>query len=200
MSAQAMELGKKLLASARPECLRLATSFHAAMPREIRDRVYSFLREPELQLGTLLGYTEGGKDEIPHWFCPAFVGLDFARECAQIHYEETTFLFHEDVDFSDIYSSLNTDHYALGLEPSSYIRSCRVVLDAESLSWIFSIKEFEKCKQEMEGLLSLKHRCATVEFGVDMETWAETPRLFTLALSVQLQGAEARVHGSHPKR
>jgi hypothetical protein len=56
----------------------------------------------------------------PHWLQPAFIGEDFARECVQILYEKITFIIHEE-DLTEVDKLLTSDHYALGIDPSTYI-------------------------------------------------------------------------------
>jgi hypothetical protein len=72
------------------------------MPREIRDQVYFFLQSGLPQSDTWLHpqlsnrpYWNYPQASIPHWLSPVIVGVDFARECAQTYYEETTLVFTE---------------------------------------------------------------------------------------------------------
>jgi hypothetical protein len=153
------------------------------MPREIRDRVYHYFQEPELTVGTLNAYTRY-KDMIPHWYCPTFVGLDFARECAQIHYEETTFLLDE-INLTGVYGSLAADHYGLDIDPMTFIRSCRVDFSTDHVPCGIISDELLSCGTAAAELLSLKHRSTMVEFVIDLAVCGEVQRLLVLTTSLE---------------
>ncbi|KAF1938233.1 hypothetical protein EJ02DRAFT_458065 [Clathrospora elynae] len=86
-----MAFGTLLMSLTRADCFQVATSFHAKLPRELRDRVCAFMQEPASNLADFFYYAPPGRygvqlasRYIPHWVSPAFVGQDFARECAQV--------------------------------------------------------------------------------------------------------------------
>ncbi|CAA9965081.1 hypothetical protein PTMSG1_08440 [Pyrenophora teres f. maculata] len=166
--------GKLLLATAKTDCLALATSVHAALPQEIRDHVYSFLQpsvfdiEDELLRSALKfddeveAVAKAFQKQTRHWFLPDAVGFDFAHECAKIHFEKTTFVF-LDHGIKHIKMFLHQTLYQLRLKPTAHIRRCRVVFNAFPNRFPDD-SEFSIWKNSLNHLCRLKQASATVEF------------------------------------
>jgi hypothetical protein len=122
----------------RTDCLKFATSFYTAMPREIRDLVVSYLYDPRKYLPERLIEIENlprgsGSDRImPHWHSKDYVGLEFARECTEYFYENTELHFETERygNIMNIRYELSHDGFGCGLIPTDFIRACLVDLDA----------------------------------------------------------------------
>lgn len=129
---RAAAVGKTLVAFAKQECRKFAVAFHAAMPREIRDMVY-----------TLLVVTRGIIIEVPkitpwklsdtkeHWLFAEFLGSDFARECTEIHYENSQYSFYR-LAYEVIPQYLTTDIWGNGVIPADHLRIVSVNFDLSS--------------------------------------------------------------------
>lgn len=91
-----------------------ATKFYAAVPREVRDLIYSYLHanDPESYYSYLYildggefvqamhqvffesRRLDGDSPTLPHWRQPAFVGAGFAHESTEFFYGNTVLQFH----------------------------------------------------------------------------------------------------------
>jgi hypothetical protein len=177
VEASALALGELLACLAKPDCLALATDIHATMPREIRDRIYFFLRlstvdwegdlyDRHYPFANPTGYCEYRRKDVHllkatySWLSPCIVGHDFARECAQIHYEETTLVLHKS-NFPHIKDLLETDLSGVDIRPADHIRHVQVHLNARDLHHPVD-------KGGLDGLGTLKQAAATVDFIISM--------------------------------
>ncbi|KAF1938231.1 hypothetical protein EJ02DRAFT_425913 [Clathrospora elynae] len=133
LRASTWMLAKSLCSVAKADCLAFASDFHATMPREIRDRVYSYLQVDESDLAYQMILDE--EDDLEtrtkleahtkHWQLPGFVGHDFAYECTQNFYETTTFRMHS-WGFKSIKRLLANDYYHFDIVPAISIRYLKI--------------------------------------------------------------------------
>ncbi|KAF2488530.1 hypothetical protein BU16DRAFT_587035 [Lophium mytilinum] len=108
----------------------LATSMHAALPREVRDMIYRELlpdcvtisfHEPSMQnLRKMMGR--------PHYLYASWVGRLFAREALEAFYNNVVFRF---TSYTVLGEYLHTDPFGLGVLPSSHLRRFSISVESD---------------------------------------------------------------------
>jgi hypothetical protein len=150
---------------------------YAALPREICDRVYFFnLKREQYLIALRVSTSSQYRKTMPHWFQPAFVGKEVARECAQILYEQSSFVI-EHHDVLAFHRWLDIDHYSLGIGPTAYIRSIYIELSLDYVPNAFDLGEMDRRKKQLASLLKLKQRSAVVEFFINLKDRGTRPAL-----------------------
>jgi hypothetical protein len=142
------ELQADIEAYARALNLGFANAILVSLPRNIRDRIYSYLlARPNTKItvcdGKALRHLRctGNSMEarnsfwkLPdrkHYYDPLYVGKVVAREVAEMHYVTSTFYF----DYHElhlVHNFLAVDRFDCGISPSSLVKNIEVVLDASS--------------------------------------------------------------------
>jgi hypothetical protein len=154
-------------------CLKFATSFYTAMPREVRDLVYSYLCDPKRYLpeGLIsnknLPRGEGSGRTMPHWHSKDFVGLEFARGCTEYFYENTELHFetHGMINIMGLKDELQHGGFGCGLVPADFVRACMIDLNAHYDRNMRQTAEFEEIEDQVKALVTLK-RTAHVIFRI----------------------------------
>jgi len=161
------------LAAAKSECLDLATRFHHAVPREVRDMVYSYLCQPRHQLSAEphsksqeLYCGNGEPPDMPHWQRKDMVGRDFAREYTEFFYEATDVR----LSFTAISHLLAHDPFGSGIVPSDFIRSCTVVFGTAHDSSDSVKDERATVPAQLRALTRIKHRSGTITFEIELDS------------------------------
>jgi len=184
MRQRATSLGEHIAALAKSDCLDLATKFHAAVPREVRDMVYLYLHVPNHDfVHEVVSTTEFQESPsarslrrsmvlgklLPHWRSVDFVGPDFARELTEIFYEHTVLHFtHRTPPCRDtstcLISTLFTqDLFGHGILPVTFIRSCSVTMRAIA-------GDYPATHKQVKRLLSLQQCGGTLTFRIDFDS------------------------------
>jgi hypothetical protein len=123
------------VAAAKAKCLHFATAFCQAVPREVRDIVYSYLYKPRPLLPEELyefssepGSAKLRLRDIPDWQRKDIVGPDFAREYTEFFYEtmDLHFLCGETLSIKVMPSLLDRDPFGCDVVPSAFIRFCTI--------------------------------------------------------------------------
>jgi hypothetical protein len=191
MRARAADMGNTLLTYAKEDCHDFAVAFHAAMPREIRDQVYTLLFDSmsdRLKTQSRITSSDPYSRLGAHWLFSDFVGLDFARECVEICYEQTNFVFANDANW-DLREQLGTDIFGYGVVPSHHIRSCQFnLVDDEEKEPDISGRHLDTDEYTLmiDAFLELKQRSAQVHYKIETFDPCEVRRLAWLISNVRL--------------
>lgn len=152
------------------------------MPRELRDHVYRALIRslPTPFCNVPSSNAVGPEFAKDHWLNAEFVGPDFARESAEIYYEEITFSFVHTMDIRKIHGLLGEDMFGYGIVPADHIRACEFQLlakDAQDMRYSieFGLAETPDYTVQFEALLALK-ASVTVSIVVNMSEYGEFTR------------------------
>jgi hypothetical protein len=161
---------------AKADCFKFATSFYTAMPREIRDRVYSYLFLPDLNIPLKLYKAEQELampivfTEMPHWQSHDFVGPEFAREYTELFYEKTKLHF-DPVEAPGIFPITNLlqhDPFGNGILPSDFVRSCTIDFSESKADYTKEV-DSGSLKAQINSLLTLKkHPARRITFRIDL--------------------------------
>ena len=139
------EFGADIKTYARAINRSFARAILDALPRHIRDRIYSqLLLRPNTRITVCdaklprqircgHNYMEAHQSfwklpQLKHYYDPLYVGEDFAREVAEAHYSTSTFYF----DYHELYLTqkfLTVDRFGYGFKPMELVRSVELVLD-----------------------------------------------------------------------
>ena len=129
------------------QCIEIATTFYQrALPRELRDLVYLHVVRPKNGGTVRIGYlkappgfeayegdgefdTHGeSKDMQPSSWAmdPAFVGLEMAKEIAEVYRKKNPFFFSSLPDFV---KAMADDHFRPRVRPLDHIRELSIAID-----------------------------------------------------------------------
>ncbi|KAH3905147.1 hypothetical protein HBI56_172020 [Parastagonospora nodorum] len=159
------------LAAAKSECLDLARRFYHAVPREVRDMVYSYLCQPRLSEESRIKFHElhcgdGQLPDIPHWQRKDMVGPEFAREYTEFFYETTDMR----MSFRAISYALAFDPFGSGIVPSDFIRSCTIVFRIAYDTADSGKDERTTVRGQLRALTRLKQRSGTITFEIELDS------------------------------
>ena len=107
------------------------------------------------------------------------MGSGFARECAQTHLEQSTFIF-DRTNINKIKACLETDIFGSELNPATHIRRYRAVM----------CREVKDQLDQLGALCSLKRASSTVDFIIITQPYLSAPEkpvhfdLYTLYLDM----------------
>ncbi|KAF2849509.1 hypothetical protein T440DRAFT_128682 [Plenodomus tracheiphilus IPT5] len=137
------EADAELLQYAASVCRELCDKVQNALPREIRDLIYSHFTGGEKvricksdskeysQIGYFESISESAHTrndntiDADHWWNPSFVGPDMVRELGEQYFRSSCFLVDSiDLDIMDRFRV--HDQWKLGLLPASFIRSLNI--------------------------------------------------------------------------
>lgn len=189
--ARAAEI-RKARELVRPKVHDIAVTFHAAVPREIRNHVYELLypsMAEVLETGLIaLSKLPHSIADI-HWLFPKVVGPDFARECVEICYEKAT-LYFELVDILNVRKLLSTDSFEYGVIPLEHMRSCEVMF-TQMADGYYPLKASDANSgeyiHELESLMHLKQAGSTqVDLVIGMCREPPFRRLYALVLHLDM--------------
>jgi len=100
------------------------------------------------------------------------VGFRFAHECAQIHFEQSTFILYN-IDMMQTLFHLEKDILGLEINPAKHIRRYRVVMYSDCDDNLIA-REVKGQQDELEALCSLKRASSTVDFIIILHSsWEE---------------------------
>jgi hypothetical protein len=120
------ELEKNLSATQRERqaCHRLATAFHAKLPRELRDYVYKHIIEKPIlfHVENLQHRKNAHVDHLERIYSPSYVGNEVAREAAEYYYS----IVHFSTNFKEMGKTMTKDVFNLGVKPYVYIGKLHV--------------------------------------------------------------------------
>ncbi|KAH3964848.1 hypothetical protein HBI70_182430 [Parastagonospora nodorum] len=159
------------LAAAKSECLDLARRFYHAVPREVRDMVYSYLCQPRLSEESHSKFHElhcgdGKLQDIPHWQRKDMVGPEFAREYTEFFYETTDMR----MSFRAISYALAFDPFGSVVVPSDFIWSCTVVFRTAYDTTDLVKDERTIVRGQLRALKRLKQHSGTITFEIELDS------------------------------
>jgi hypothetical protein len=133
------------LAFAKNDCLELCTRVYKVFPREIRDKIYSYITGHEevniscragnwgyltpvkYRIGELDVFFSPSESTTDHWWKPEHVGAEMVREIGENFYRSSCFVFHDNLAAVGPFRA--TDPWDRGFLPVDFVSKVEVSVD-----------------------------------------------------------------------
>jgi len=171
---------------AQIECLELCAKVHKALPREIRDTIYSFVTgaknvyiacntpfarscDEHAQPSKSLSCCVPNNVKAAHWWKPEYMGAQMAREIGENYYRSSHFKF--EFTMTNVIPFRAIDHFDLGFAPVEFISTVEVTINCRDY-------QFEAIEREYSHIPADIHSLSTdsEETGWGSRRCRETPK------------------------